>query len=356
MEKTPSQNLRIPWIDVAKGIGIILIVWGHVLRTGSFRTYLYAFNVPIFFLLIGYTLKCDIKPLDFIKKRFMQTMIPYYIWSLFSIFIFLLMLKFITLDTSEASTSIVKNVLGMLYANSRTIYMKWNIPLWFIPCMNIVSICVFLIEKLLDKVRKWKNMGRIMAIVVFATIGLLLPVCGDYKLPFQFESGVYMISFVEIGFFMKERRIIERIWAWGKINVFLTIALMIFLSIVLIKINGFAEIREYNYGKYPVLFLMYSCMLSVVLMILSYKLKDCTVFSEIGRISFSILLLHKFPIVFFQSVVPFSKKILLKPDSLEGMLCSIFVMLITLIICEYLTRIISHFAPWAIGYKSKGKI
>lgn len=206
---------RIPWIDVAKGIGILAIVWGHVLRTGNFRTYLYAFNVPLFFILMGYTFKGNGALLAFVKKKFRQTMIPYYIWSTLSILIFILMVRVVSLDTSEASTSLVKNVLGMLYANSRTIYMKWNLPLWFIPCMNSVLVCVFLIEKMLSKIQTGKNGWRIAVVVIFAVAGLALQSGFNIKLPFQFESGIYMISFVEMGILMKEIRIVEK---WGRLS------------------------------------------------------------------------------------------------------------------------------------------
>ena len=34
-----QANERISWLDVAKGLGIFIIVWGHLLRTGRFRMY-----------------------------------------------------------------------------------------------------------------------------------------------------------------------------------------------------------------------------------------------------------------------------------------------------------------------------
>ncbi len=79
---------RIAWLDIAKGFGIIFIVWGHVLRTGHFRTYLYAFNVALFFFLLGYTFKYGTLLKEFFKKRFLRTMVPYYIWATISIIIF----------------------------------------------------------------------------------------------------------------------------------------------------------------------------------------------------------------------------------------------------------------------------
>ncbi|WP_431189658.1 acyltransferase family protein [Agathobacter rectalis] len=74
------------------GLGVFFIVWGHVLRTGHFRIYLYAFNVTLFFFLLGYTFKYGASLKEFLKKRFFRTMIPYYIWAIVSIMTFLLTL------------------------------------------------------------------------------------------------------------------------------------------------------------------------------------------------------------------------------------------------------------------------
>ena len=61
---------RIAWLDIAKGFGIFFIVWGHVLRTGHFRTYLYAFNVALFFFLLGYTFKYGASLKEFFEETF----------------------------------------------------------------------------------------------------------------------------------------------------------------------------------------------------------------------------------------------------------------------------------------------
>lgn len=43
---------RISWIDVARGIGIFLIVFGHTSGGGFLTQVLYAFHVPLFFFIL----------------------------------------------------------------------------------------------------------------------------------------------------------------------------------------------------------------------------------------------------------------------------------------------------------------
>ena len=45
---------RLDWLDAAKGLGIILVVAGHVWTRGPVRDAIYAFHMPLFFLLAGY--------------------------------------------------------------------------------------------------------------------------------------------------------------------------------------------------------------------------------------------------------------------------------------------------------------
>ncbi|WP_340264204.1 acyltransferase family protein [Sphingobium mellinum] len=44
---------RLDWIDVARGIGIIAVVIGHVWTRGPLRDAVYSFHMPLFFLLSG---------------------------------------------------------------------------------------------------------------------------------------------------------------------------------------------------------------------------------------------------------------------------------------------------------------
>ncbi|MBM6744346.1 acyltransferase family protein [Drancourtella massiliensis] len=45
---------RIAWIDVAKGIGIILVVLGHVSKNETLITWIYSFHMPLFFFIAGW--------------------------------------------------------------------------------------------------------------------------------------------------------------------------------------------------------------------------------------------------------------------------------------------------------------
>ena len=308
---------------------------------------MYAFNVTLFFFLLGYTFKYGMSLKDFLKKRFFRTMIPYYIWASISIMIFLLMGKYLSFDITNASMSLWKNLLGMFYANSRTIYMRWNLPLWFIPCMNLTLIMVWLIEHSPQRHVKSGKKARIVICMLVTFIGVKMQQSMDIKFPFQFESAVLMVAFVELGLIFKEYEIIEN-FSCHKLSLLIGFMLLS-VGISAAESNGIAEVRSYDYGKSPVLFLIAACAMTWCVCLISCKIKCNAILEQVGRISFPILLMHKFPVLFFQSVLPTTKILLEKPDTVEGFLCSFAVSCITIGMCYMSTMIIRKIAPMIIG-------
>jgi len=89
---------RILWLDYAKGIGILLVVLGHVLRglvdNGlilpddiGYRWFdftLYTFHMPLFFFISGITADASLSKgrLGFIKGKLWTIAYPYVVWSI----------------------------------------------------------------------------------------------------------------------------------------------------------------------------------------------------------------------------------------------------------------------------------
>ena len=64
---------RIKWIDIAKGITIILVIVGHTVRTGGLacsiiRGVIFSFHMPLFFMLSCYTYRCSSDISELIRK------------------------------------------------------------------------------------------------------------------------------------------------------------------------------------------------------------------------------------------------------------------------------------------------
>ena len=54
MNLPANTSDRVEWIDAAKGIGIILVVLGHIWLIGPGQKIINSFHMPLFFFLSGY--------------------------------------------------------------------------------------------------------------------------------------------------------------------------------------------------------------------------------------------------------------------------------------------------------------
>ncbi len=91
------SSVRLKWIDIARGIGIILVVYAHAARglvrsealpaTGwliDFDTVIYAFHMPLFFVLAGLNIERSVARgrKNFIVNKLQTVAWPYFLWSL----------------------------------------------------------------------------------------------------------------------------------------------------------------------------------------------------------------------------------------------------------------------------------
>lgn len=64
-------------VDIAKGIGIILVVWGHTFGCCPIFNWIHLFHMPLFFLLSG----CFINPNEsyrvFFYKKWRTLLVPF---------------------------------------------------------------------------------------------------------------------------------------------------------------------------------------------------------------------------------------------------------------------------------------
>lgn len=81
MSKIINPTERKNWIDWMKVIGMFFIVWGHSWPE-SMCQFIYAFNVPVFFLISGYLSKRESSFKEFFVKNWHNLIIPYLIISI----------------------------------------------------------------------------------------------------------------------------------------------------------------------------------------------------------------------------------------------------------------------------------
>ena len=82
------KEKHLNWIDLAKGIGIILVLIGHSkFLPITLKNYIYSFHMPLFFILSGYVFsnKYNFKDFYFISCTHITPSFLLYIGSFFLI-------------------------------------------------------------------------------------------------------------------------------------------------------------------------------------------------------------------------------------------------------------------------------
>ncbi len=151
----PSHTPRNTTIDIARGIGIILVVLGHneaVLQgKGELFRVIYSFHLPLFFFLSGVFLKDSALPGPFARSRADVLLKPY--------FVVLVLLGIAEMFSPHvvpvATTTPLAYFSGVLYATTPTI--AWT-PLWFLPHLfvaSLVSMAILRVTRPLPNRRAW---------------------------------------------------------------------------------------------------------------------------------------------------------------------------------------------------------
>jgi fucose 4-O-acetylase-like acetyltransferase len=191
-----TTKKRIHWIDITRGIAIILVIYGHLFSTDQQRYLIYAFHMPLFFFISGMVFKPIMtKSLLFITfKFFKQLLIPYYI---FAVLTYLFALISQTADFSLGGMGY--QLFGILYGSGSDGMLGYNVVLWFLPCLFITKLLFGVIT------RSVSHTGKLLLILgVSGFCGSLLSLFAPWlKLPFGFEIALSALPFFGIGYLFR---------------------------------------------------------------------------------------------------------------------------------------------------------
>ena len=141
------QKKRLEFVDSAKGIAILLLLFSHTGPGNIVNSIITAFHMPIFFIisgiLISYKYGDSITAINIFKaiiKRTKQLFVPYYIFGLM-LLVFFALLGYI----STGQFSYKEHLLSLL--TFRGIGSLWFIPIYFFAEFLLLSTLLFIKRK-----------------------------------------------------------------------------------------------------------------------------------------------------------------------------------------------------------------
>ncbi len=251
-----TENKRIAYLDMARGIGMILVVIGHIEYVNmSLLQFIYAFHMSLFFLISGILIweKQEEKNnyIALCKKKLRSILLPY---CYFSVLILLV----------ESARLLVKGLnewenIGQMLL--QTLCLQGTSTLWFLPAL-------FMSELLFIGMRRRSSHGGTMigacVLTVFAAV-MNQWEKNWYSLQTQDMLGnvlhevlsmlvrnVFCVSFICIGYYLG-KWILPAMQRWWQEVLFAMLSAV--AAVLLIFGNGVAEIRYMNLQN-PILYLL----------------------------------------------------------------------------------------------------
>ena len=125
------------WADLARGIAILLVLLGHTCPPPYTTAFIYAFHMPLFFVLSGLFLRVD-EPLgQLLRKKTRTLLVPFVIYNLVLLFADWCLVALS--PNKHDPVDIISRLLGTLTGWHGGL---WNSSLWFLPCLFVAQLLV----------------------------------------------------------------------------------------------------------------------------------------------------------------------------------------------------------------------
>ena len=233
----------------------------------------------------------------------------------------------------------------MLYANSGTGLMRWNMPLWYIPMIFVLLLMAFWIFRSKDDL-KWNItvflLSALVAFILYEKIRLP-------NLLFGLETAIYMFPFFALG------KVIGSVKGelTGK-NTLVKIAVAVGCVAVGTSMtigNGQVSYNADSSGTYGFgYFLVMATMLCVGFVSFALCFSNGVApINYIGRNTVGIMVMHKFPILFFVGLFPISKKLI----GTYPLVVSIVVAILSIGMCLAVSEVIYRVCPMVLGRRKR---
>jgi len=186
-----EQATRDNSLDILKGIGIILMVMAHSNMGQLFAMFVAGFHMQLFFLVAGYLFKPGKYSFgEYSGKRAKRLLLPYLTFAVIT----LIICGIICLVQQENVFGFPFCLRGIIYSN-RLIFPISG-ALWFLQCMFIVCIGIWLYDRL----------NRTLQLVTLAIVVTLAYLQARFKiwLPFSADSALSAFVFCALGYHFKE--------------------------------------------------------------------------------------------------------------------------------------------------------
>ncbi len=148
---------RLEYIDIARGIGILLVVLGHsdarAISPLLFQ-WVYSFHMPLFFFLSGMFFRPGMTLADLLRRRWKSLAKPYF-------FVVFVVFFFSVFFSSTSLSLALSRALKALYGTG--FYLDW-VVWWFLPALFVTNLLAWGFYRLFGGWKSWVfSLGLLVA-------------------------------------------------------------------------------------------------------------------------------------------------------------------------------------------------
>ncbi|MGK2908307.1 MAG: acyltransferase family protein [Sphingobium sp.] len=272
MAGSEKPRERLEWIDAAKGIGIIAVIAGHIWTRGPLRDAVYAFHMPLFFLISGYL--CKPQPsLPQARKLLATQGLAYLLW------LALVIALDIWIEGSRGLRPIFHTWpgdLGKIAFGGSELRGPFTV-FWFVPCLLFARILCNAIGMRFSGGRSWAWIGLMtISLAIAYTAGAATDISPLGLLTVPMAMVLLWAGWVWRGVEWKA-------WMWG---------ILLPISAVILAFGPPLNMKAGDYG-WPLLSIAGAVAISIVIFRCSqWPLLDSALMRIIGAASLTIMYLH----------------------------------------------------------------
>ncbi len=211
----PDAGGRLHYVDVAKGMMILAVVFSHAWFANSdiLGDWL-PFSMPVFFFLSGFTYRPGRSAGTNLGRRFVSLLFPYFIFcSVCNLFfpVYAGLVKRISMMSYSFLPS--KGALWLAVLKADALNMLMSTPMWFLAALFTASILFF---ALVDRTREslWKTLA---AAAVLVAAALAIDIVKKGTLPWFVDLAPYAAALMLLGAYFGGRKLYGKLSAAGVI-------------------------------------------------------------------------------------------------------------------------------------------
>lgn len=273
-----AENNRIEYIDLAKGVCIILVVFMHIVpELGNGNPYLLNLRMPLYFCLSGMFFKTYGEFKGFIVKKTDRLLVPFIAWYIISYLIYYIRVFF--LGHPEHIFRVTDLFLEPEFYNG---------SIWFLLSLFWVNILFYSIHSITKK-----EILRATLVVAYATVGWIWSFSGKGNFLYL-GTSLTSLPFFYIGTLLIKNGVVNQVKDLKRDIITLAICGIIIFFTISLHQDPVAHIFYLNHlidGNPLYLYCGASSMVILTFIICKY-VKRVPLVSYLGRFSIIVLLTH----------------------------------------------------------------